>query len=239
MSEVLFKTEKLSKSYVSGRRTVNALEEIDLVIRRGEFVAITGHSGSGKTTLLNILACLDRGSSGKVLFDGVDVQKLGASELNRVRRDKVGFVFQSFNLLPYLSAKENVELPMEVGRLRKEKRTERSTDLLASVGLEGRGDHRPNQLSAGEQQRVAIARALANGPSAVLADEPTGNLDPDNKAAVISILRRLNIEQGMTVIMVTHDGDVAERSERIVRLAKGKIRSEGRGKFLRTERKET
>lgn len=235
MSEVLFKTEQLSKTYVVRNKTVRSLEEIDLEVRLGEFVAVTGHSGSGKTTLLNILACLDKGSSGKVLFDGVDVQGMRRWELNRVRREKIGVVFQSFNLLPYLTSRENVEVPMESRGIQREKRVKRATELLQAVGLDGRGDHRPSQMSAGEQQRVAIARALANDPLAVLADEPTGNLDQDTKRDVMSILERLNLERGMTIVLVTHDVQTAEKAERIVRLARGRIRSQSRGKLWRSD----
>jgi putative ABC transport system ATP-binding protein len=177
MSELVLETEKLDKIYKLGGRTIRALSDINLKVKRGDFVSIMGPSGSGKTTLLNVLGCLDRPTSGKVILDGVDVTVLPEKELYKIRRYKVGFVFQTFNLLPYLSALENVELSMEgTGKSKREIR-ERARELLKLVGLAEREDHKPLRLSAGEQQRVAIARALANNPSIVLADEPTGNLD--------------------------------------------------------------
>lgn len=187
-----------------------------------------GHSGSGKTTLLNILACLDRATAGRVLLEGVEVAERKGRELSKVRREKVGFVFQSFNLLPYLSAVENVELAMEGTAGSRRDRRARALELLAMVGLAGREDHRPAQLSAGEQQRVGIARALANNPLVILADELTGNLDGKNKFDVMKLLVRLNLE-GTTIVLVTHDEKVAGESERVIRLASGRIKSERRG----------
>ena len=196
-----------------------------------------GHSGSGKTTLLNILACLDEATTGRVLLDGLDIEKLRGSRLNRVRREKIGFVFQAFNLLPYLNARENVELAIEGTRSSGKERRARALELLGVVGLSGREEHRPSQLSAGEQQRVAIARALANNPEVILADEPTGNLDEKNKREVLNLLISLNLKQGTTIIVVTHDNRVAGETERVIRLASGKIKSEGRGNLAKRKEK--
>jgi len=236
VSEIVLKTEGLSKSYTVKHKTILALNDLNLEIRRGEFVAIMGHSGSGKTTLLNILACLDRASAGRVLLNDVDVEKLRGSQLNRIRRDKIGFVFQSFNLLPYLNARENVELAMEGSKQSKGERSARARELLGMVGLSGREEHRPSQMSAGEQQRVAIARALANDPAVILADEPTGNLDGKSKGEVLNLLLNLNIKQGTTIVIVTHDNQVAGEAERVIRLAGGRIKSEGKGNLARRKK---
>ena len=184
MSEAILRTEKLFKTYEMGKRKIPALYDLNLQVNRGEFVAIMGPSGSGKTTLLNVLGCLDKPTSGKVILDDVDAANLPERELYKIRRDKIGFVFQTFNLLPYLSAAENVELPMENTKKTRSERRKKALELLRLVGLEGREEHRPQRLSAGEQQRVAIARALANDPAIILADEPTGNLDTDRKSVV-------------------------------------------------------
>jgi putative ABC transport system ATP-binding protein len=223
MSEFVLETEKLEKIYKLGSRTIRALSDINLKVKRGDFVSIMGPSGSGKTTLLNILGCLDRPTSGKVILDGVDVTALPEKELYKIRRYKVGFVFQTFNLLPYLSALENVELPMEgTGKSKREMR-ERARELLKLVGLAEREDHKPLRLSAGEQQRVAIARALANNPSIVLADEPTGNLDAKTKYEIVRLLGKLNAEHGTTIVMVTHDGAIASHARRVLSLSDGKL----------------
>ena len=169
--------ENLNKTFILGKRDINALSNLNLTVNTGEFVAIMGPSGSGKTTLLNVIGCIDKPTSGQVLLDGIDVGKMPENQLYKMRRDKMGFVFQTFNLLPYLNARENVELPMEGKIKSKTERKKRASELLAMVGLSGRENHRPQRLSAGEQQRVAIARALANNPAFILADEPTGNLD--------------------------------------------------------------
>jgi putative ABC transport system ATP-binding protein len=208
------------------------LYDLNLQVNRGEFVAIMGPSGSGKTTLLNVLGCLDKPTSGKVILDDVDAANLPERELYKIRRDKIGFVFQTFNLLPYLNAAENVELPMENTKKTKSERRKKARELLKLVGLEGREDHRPQRLSAGEQQRVAIARALANDPAIILADEPTGNLDTQNKYEIVRLLANLNIERGTTVIMVTHDGHVASHTEKMFLLKDGKILKEKQGLHL-------
>ena len=177
MSETVLETEKLDKFFKLGGREVRALSDVNLQVKRGEFVSVMGPSGSGKTTLLNMLGCLDKPTHGKVVLDGVDVTRVPEKKLYEIRRNKIGFIFQNFNLLPYLNAIENVELPMEGTGKSKDERRNRARELLKMVGLSERGEHRPHRLSAGEQQRVAIARALANNPAIILADEPTGNLD--------------------------------------------------------------
>jgi putative ABC transport system ATP-binding protein len=198
-------------------------------VNKGEFVSIMGPSGSGKTTLLNVLGCLDKPTEGKVLLDQIDIAKQPEEELYKIRRNKIGFVFQTFNLLPYLNAIENVELPMEcVGKPKKERR-ERAKELLQTVNLSGREDHRPQKLSAGEQQRVAIARAMANDPAIILADEPTGNLDGKNKREIVNLLANLNINRGTTIVVVTHDSHVASHTERVLLLQDGRITKEKQG----------
>ena len=221
--------ENVSKTYAMGKQGVPALSNLNIQVNKGEFVTIMGPSGSGKTTLLNILGCLDKPTSGKVTFDKIDVSSLPEKELCKIRRNKIGFIFQTFNLLPYLNAVENVELPMENTRKSKTERRERASKLLELVGLTGREEHRPQKLSAGEQQRVAIARALANEPAIILADEPTGNLDAQNKHEIVRLLANLNIEQGTTVIMVTHDSQVASHTERVLFLSDGQVRKEKQG----------
>jgi len=232
MSETVLKVENVSKNYALGKRGVQALSNLSLEVKKGEFVAIMGPSGSGKTTLLNVLGCIDKPTSGKVLLDNIDVGNMPESQLYKIRRDKIGFVFQSFNLLPYLNARENVELPMENNGKSKTERSARAKELLSLVGLSGREEHRPQRLSQGEQQRVAIARALANDPAIVLADEPTGNLDIKNKQEIVKLLANLNLNEGTTIIMVTHDGHVAAHTERILFLTDGKIAKEKDGMHL-------
>ena len=229
MSKPILQLENLSKSYSIGKRSVPALTNLNLTVYKGEFMAIMGPSGSGKTTLLNVIGCIDKPTSGQVQLDGVDVTNLPENQLYKIRRDKMGFVFQTFNLLPYLNARENVELPME-GRIKsKSERRKKASELLGMVGLSGREEHRPQRLSAGEQQRVAIARALANDPAFILADEPTGNLDSQNKQAIIKLLANLNLTQGTTIIMVTHDTQAARHTERMLLLKDGKIVKEKEG----------
>lgn len=229
MSETVLKLENLSRTYTLGRSKVSALKDINLKVRRGEFVSIMGPSGSGKTTILNVLGCLDKPTEGKVLLDGDDVTRLPEKELYKIRRNKIGFVFQTFNLLPYLNARENVELPMECIGKSKSERRKRAKELLEIVNLSGREEHRPQRLSAGEQQRVAIARALANDPAIILADEPTGNLDANNKKEIVKLLANLNLSQGTTIIVVTHDIHVASHTERMILLSDGKITKEKQG----------
>src|SRR4030043_1184669 len=229
MSEAVLKLENLSKTYSLGKRSVQALSNLNLQVNKGEFAAIMGPSGSGKTTLLNVLGCLDKPTGGRVLLDDVDVTKLPEKKVYKIRRGKIGFVFQTFNLLPYLNARENVELPMEGAKKTRSERKQRASELLGMVGLSGREEHRPQRLSAGEQQRVAIARALANDPAIILADEPTGNLDSKNKQEIVKLLANLNLTRGTTIIAVTHDVHVASHTERMLLLCDGKITQEKQG----------
>ncbi len=230
MTKPVLKIENLNKTYELGKNNIQALSNLNLQVDAGEFVAIKGPSGSGKTTLLNILGCIDKPTSGSVLLDGVDITKLPESELYKIRRDKIGFVFQTFNLLPYLNARENVELPMEQnGKLKRDERRKKASELLALVGLSGREEHRPQRLSSGEQQRVAIARAMANTPALILADEPTGNLGTKNKLELMKLLEDLNRNHGTTIVIVTHDTHVAALSRRILLLRDGTIVNERKG----------
>ena len=223
MSELVLETEKLDKVYKLGSRQVRALSDINLQVKKGDFISIMGPSGSGKTTLLNMLGCLDKPTYGKVVLDDVNVTKVPEKSLYKIRKYKVGFVFQTFNLMPYLNAIENVELPMEGTEKSKSERRNRARELLKMVGLSEREEHRPHKLSAGEQQRVAIARALANNPAIVLADEPTGNLDAKSKYEIVRLLGKLNIDQGTTIVMVTHDSLIASRAGRMLFLNDGKL----------------
>jgi len=223
MSNVALKTEKLGKVYKLGGRQVCALSDVNLEIEKGDFVSIMGPSGSGKTTLLNVLGCLDKPTQGKVFLDGVDITNVPEKNLHKTRKHMIGFVFQTFNLMPWLNAVENVELPMEgTGRTKAEMR-KRAIELLEIVGLSERMEHRPQRLSAGEQQRVAIARALANNPAIVLADEVTGNLDGKTKLEIVKLLGKLNTEQGTTIVIVTHDSQVASMADRMLFLSDGKL----------------
>jgi putative ABC transport system ATP-binding protein len=221
--------EALTQTYRSGGRPLTVLENIDLAIAPQEFVAIVGPSGSGKTTLLGLLAGLDRPSSGRVLLEGTDLATLDEDARARLRAERVGFVFQSFQLVPTLTALENVLVPLEL-RGRANGAATRADELLARVGLADRTHHYPAQLSGGEQQRVAIARAFANEPRILFADEPTGNLDADTGGRVIDLLLRLNEESRATLVLVTHDPDLAGRAHRIVRIAGGKLVGTGTGR---------
>jgi putative ABC transport system ATP-binding protein len=213
----------MDKIYKLGERQVRALSNVNIEIEKGDFVSIMGPSGSGKTTLLNVLGCLDKPTQGKVLLDGVDITEVPEKNLHKTRKHKIGFVFQTFNLMPWLNAVENVELPMEGSGKTKEEMRNRAVELLDMVGLSERKEHRPQKLSAGEQQRVAIARALANNPAIVLADEVTGNLDGKTKLEIMKLLAKLNLEQGTTIVIVTHDGQVAAMAGRILFLSDGKL----------------
>lgn len=223
MSELVLKTEKLDKVYRLGKRKVRALSDVSLQIKKGDFISIMGPSGSGKTTLLNMLGCLDKPTLGKVILDGIDVTEVPEKDLHKIRKNKVGFVFQTFNLMPWLNALENVELPMEGTKKSRGERQKRARELLEMVGLSERQEHRPHRLSAGEQQRVAIARALANDPAIVLADEPTGNLDSKTSSQIVTLLGKLSTDQATTIIMVTHDSHVAGRAGRMLFLNDGKL----------------
>jgi putative ABC transport system ATP-binding protein len=218
----------LKKTYKLGDNIVNALAGVTLDIRQGEFVAITGPSGSGKSTMMHILGCLDRPTEGKYLLNGKDVSALPRDELADIRNKQIGFVFQGFNLLPRTTAVENVEVPLLYTRpvMPAAERRERAMKALAAMGLENRYDHHPNQLSGGQQQRVAIARALVNRPSLILADEPTGNLDTKTSIEVMRILQELREEQGITIVLITHEPDIAAYGTRIIAVRDGKILSD-------------
>ncbi|HEY5527341.1 MAG TPA: ABC transporter ATP-binding protein [Candidatus Anoxymicrobiaceae bacterium] len=220
------KTEDLRKTYGEGESVVHAVDGINLVMEKGEFVAIIGPSGSGKSTLLNLLGCLDLPSEGHVFIDGEDTAALSLKELTRVRRQKIGFVFQEFNLLPVLNALENVELPLRYLGVKTKERAARSMEALHEVDLVNRAKNRPSQMSGGERQRVAIARALVTRPALVLADEPTGELDTTNTCKVIELMRKLNDELQQTFAVVTHDPMVASYARRVVSLRDGQLVSD-------------
>ncbi len=223
-SQPLLRTEALTKTYTDGN--VAALCGINLSIEHGEFVAIMGKSGSGKSTLLQLLGLLDSPTSGEVFFDGQPVSRI--SHTDRVRAEKIGFVFQSFHLLPMLTAVENVQVPMFEGRLNPRQRVEKAVQLLDQAGIGYRAHHLPRSMSVGERQRVAIARALANNPILLLADEPTGSLDSKTGEEVLDMFRSLHASSGMTVVMVTHDAQVAARADRLIRIRDGRIESDER-----------
>ena len=221
--EPVILTRELKKTYVMGDVSVHALRGVDLEVQPGEFVAIMGASGSGKSTLMNLLGCLDEPSSGEYYLDGQNVEGLASKEYADIRNQKVGFVFQGFNLLARTTALENVELPLLYDRTgRIPDPIQAARDALVRVGLADRMDHEPNQLSGGQQQRVAIARALVNNPALILADEPTGNLDSHTSVEILAVLQELN-EQGITVVLVTHENDVARYAKRIIRMRDGRV----------------
>jgi putative ABC transport system ATP-binding protein len=226
MSDVVIRTDKITKTYVSGTNEVHALRDVDLTVRRGELVAIMGASGSGKSTLMNMLGCLDTPTSGSYTLDGARVDGLGKNELAAIRNQKLGFVFQGFNLLARTSAVKNVELPMLYDRSGRKRDTRAlAVAALGRVGLAERLNHLPNELSGGQQQRVAIARALVSEPALVLADEPTGNLDSRTTIEVMALFQALN-SQGITIVVVTHEPDVAVFATRIVQMRDGQILSD-------------
>ena len=228
MSEPVIRIEELTRVYSMGGSEVRALDGISLVVAKGEFIAVMGPSGSGKSTFMNIVGCLDRPTSGHYHLDGVDVSTLGRDQRAEIRNAKIGFVFQSFNLLARTSALENVELPLLYlarGGMSDKEATERARKCLARVGLADRWDHTQAQLSGGQQQRVAIARSLVNDPAILLADEPTGNLDSKTSEEVMAIFQELN-EEGRTVVLITHEPDIADYAKRIVSFRDGKIVSD-------------
>jgi putative ABC transport system ATP-binding protein len=219
----LYKLDNVSRTFRVGSQEVRAVDGIDMEIGSGEFVAVQGPSGSGKSTLLQLLGALDKPTAGSLTFDGRELTKLGQSDLTKVRSRDIGFIFQSFNLIPTLTAAENVELAMVPLGLNHAKRRARGAELLEQVGLATRAKHLPSKLSGGEQQRVAIARALANEPRVLLADEPTGNLDSQTADEVVAILRKLSQERDVTVVLVTHADEVASRATRRLRMRDGKL----------------
>ena len=225
----VIETRDVVKEYRLGKQTVRALGGVSIGIEAGEFVALMGRSGSGKSTLLHLLGALDRPTSGAVLLDGIDLAAAPEVDLPRIRRSKVGFVFQHFNLIQTLTAIENVMLPLKYAHVSRAEARERAQTLLGSVDMANRLDHRPAELSGGEQQRVAIARALVNKPAVLLADEPTGELDSQTSATIMALVQDLNRRLGHTVIIVTHDATVASYARRTVRLKDGVVESDSRG----------
>ena len=227
MSDVMIRVTDLKREYQMGAEIVRALQGVDISIHRNEYVAIMGPSGSGKSTLMNLIGCLDTPSAGEYWLNGLEVSTMGDDELAHVRNREIGFVFQTFNLLPRASALHNVELPLIYAGVKARTRRERAAKALTRVGLGDRMDHRPNELSGGQRQRVAIARALVNEPSILLADEPTGNLDSTTSEEIMAVFEELHA-QGQTVIMVTHERDIAAHAHRIVTLKDGLIHSDTR-----------
>ena len=222
----LIEVKNVKKSYLVGDMNLNILKGISLEVEQGEFVAIMGPSGSGKSTFMNILGCLDKPTSGRYVLDGVDVSKMKPDQLAEIRNKKIGFVFQGFNLLSRTSAVENVELPMIYAGVPAEERFERAKKALEKVGLKERMFHQPSQLSGGQQQRVAIARAIVNEAPIIFADEPTGNLDTKMSIEIMRLFLKLNEEMGRTIILVTHEEDIAQYSKRILRVVDGEIHSD-------------
>lgn len=222
MTDAAVDLHDVRKTYQMGNQTVHALDGVSLTIPRGSYTAVMGPSGSGKSTLMNVVGCLDTPTEGVVEVDGVDVTTLSDAERTALRGDEIGFVFQTFNLMPQQTARENVELPMTFQGVGRTERRERAADLLERVGLADRLDHKPNELSGGQRQRVAIARALANDPAIILADEPTGNLDSETEAEILELFEELNAA-GNTLLVVSHERVVAEHAERIVHLFDGEL----------------
>ena len=219
---MIITVDNINKTYKNGSLELQVLKNISFKVDKGEFLAIMGSSGSGKSTMMNILGCLDNQYEGRYILDGIDISKSSENELSEIRNKKIGFIFQSFNLLPRLTALENVELPLVYSSIPKEERHKRANELLEMVGLKDRTHHRPNELSGGQRQRVAIARALVNNPSIILADEPTGNLDSKSEAEIIEILQNLN-KMGKTIVIVTHEPNIGEIAQRKIVFKDGEI----------------
>jgi len=225
MDEPILRVMNLSKTYMQGKIPVHALSDVSFDVQKGEFLSIVGPSGSGKSTFLSMIGLLDKPTSGSVFIDGVEVTKAKDSEAPVIRREKIGFVFQHFNLIPTLSALENVDIAMRFARVPKKKRKERAIELLTQMGLQDRMKHKPSELSGGEQQRVAIARAMANNPAIILADEPTGEVDTKTRDMIVELLRGLS-ENGQTILVVTHDMAVSSKTRRIISMLDGMIASD-------------
>ena len=223
MNEIIIETENLSRVFTLGGQDIKALDGVNLKVTKGEFISIIGPSGSGKTTLLNLIGLLEQPSGGTVSFEGRDVSKLREGELDNLRLKQMGFIFQTFNLMPTFTALENVTFPMEITRIPEKERLERAKTLLERLGLADRIHHKPKELSAGESQRVAIARALANEPLLLLADEPTGNLDSNTTKEITALLQQLNDEYGIAIILVSHDNQVAQAASRTLRMVDGRL----------------
>jgi putative ABC transport system ATP-binding protein len=223
---IVIETKNLSKQYQMGKVNVQALNKVNVTLRKGEFVAVLGASGSGKTTLLNIIGTLHKPTDGQVLLEGKDTSNLNEKSTVELRRKKVGFIFQFYNLMPVLTAQENVELPMIISGTPKKQAQQRAHDLLLAVGLAERANHRPEELSGGQQQRVAVARALANKPATILADEPTGDLDTATGAQIMQLLFKLSKEQNTTVLVATHDTSILKLADRAVNMKDGKVVSD-------------
>ena len=219
---MIITVDNINKTYKNGSLELQVLKNISFKVDKGEFLAIMGSSGSGKSTMMNILGCLDNQYEGRYILDGIDISKSTENELSEIRNKKIGFIFQSFNLLPRLTALENVELPLVYSSIPKEERHKRANELLEMVGLKDRIHHSPNELSGGQRQRVAIARALVNNPSIILADEPTGNLDSKSEGEIIEILQKLN-KMGKTIVIVTHEPSIGEIAERKIVFKDGEI----------------
>lgn len=222
MAVPVIETTDLVKTYMLGKVPVRALRGVNLIVKKGDFLAILGPSGSGKSTLLNMVGALDNPTEGKVWINGIDISTLNDNKLTELRQS-IGFVFQFFNLIPRLSARGNVELPLSIAGLGKNERRKRAEELLTSVGLKERMNHKPAELSGGERQRVAIARALANNPDFLLMDEPTGNIDSKTAKELISLVKQLNENAGVTIIIITHDENLANQAKRIVRMLDGSV----------------